>query len=84
MRLDRLCLRDFRNYEQQELTLQDGVNLLIGPNAQGKTNVLEAVFLLTGSRSWRAGRKSEMVRFGAQSAFIEAGLYARNRILKSG
>ena len=79
MRLDRLCLRDFRNYEQQELTLQDGVNLLIGPNAQGKTNVLEAVFLLTGSRSWRAGRKSEMVRFGAQSAFIEAGLHARNR-----
>ena len=40
MQIDRLSLRDYRNYEQQELTLQDGVNLLIGPNAQGKTNVL--------------------------------------------
>ena len=74
MRLDRLCLHDFRNYECQRLELQDGVNLLIGPNAQGKTNVLEAIFLLTGSRSWRAGRKSELIRFGTPGALIEAGL----------
>lgn len=79
MRLDRLLLRDFRNYHEQELFLQDGVNLLIGSNAQGKTNVLEAIFLLTGSRSWRAGRKNELIRFGAQSALIEAGLLAHGR-----
>ena len=79
MRLDRLCLHDFRNYECQRLELQDGVNLLIGPNAQGKTNVLEAIFLLTGSRSWRAGRKSELIRFGTPGALIEAGLTSRGR-----
>ena len=79
MRLDRLTLASFRNYERQSVSFADGVNILIGDNAQGKTNILEAVFLLTGSRSWRISRKNELVRFGDTAARIDASLLSRGR-----
>ena len=44
MKLDRLALRNFRNYERLESSFSPGVNLIVGDNAQGKTNLLEAVF----------------------------------------
>ena len=52
MQLERIALEDFRNYHRQELCLPPGATILAGENAQGKTNLLEAIFLLTGSRSW--------------------------------
>lgn len=79
MRLDRLSLYGFRNYEQQTVEFQDGVNILIGENAQGKTNILEAAFLLTGSRSWRATRRSELIRMESENARIEAKVFSRGR-----
>ena len=79
MRLDTLTLSSFRNYGRQSVAFSDGVNILIGDNAQGKTNILEAVFLLTGSRSWRIARKSELVRFGDPAARIKASLFSRGR-----
>ncbi len=79
MRLDRLTLASFRNYVRQSIAFADGVNILIGDNAQGKTNILEAVFLLTGSRSWRIARKKELIRFGDAAARIDADIYSRGR-----
>lgn len=79
MRLDRLTLDSFRNYERQNIDFQDGVNILTGENAQGKTNVLEAIFLLTGSRSWRISRRNELVRIGSTNARIEAKTFSRGR-----
>lgn len=79
MRIDSLRLVNFRNYAQQEVCFSDGVNLVCGENAQGKTNLLEAVFLLTGSRSWRAARKSELVSFGQQQAMVSADVFSRSR-----
>lgn len=61
-----LSLRDFRNYERLDLKLEPGVTLLYGPNAAGKTTVLEAIYFLATTRSPRAGADRELVRFDAQ------------------
>ncbi len=63
MRLDHLLIREFRNIERAEVELGPGVNLLCGANAQGKTNLLEAVHLLVTGRSFRARRERECIRW---------------------
>lgn len=60
-----LSLRNFRNYEALEWAIAPGVNLLIGSNAQGKTNALEAIHLLGTGRLLRPGRESNAIRSGA-------------------
>ncbi len=61
MRVCCLKLNGFRNYRELELTPGDGLNILHGANAQGKSNILEALSLLATTRSFRAGRESEMI-----------------------
>jgi len=72
MRLRELRLRQFRNYAELNLPLGDGLNIFVGENAQGKSNLLEAVYLLATSRSLRAGRESEMIRRDAEMAAVSA------------
>ena len=79
MVLNDLKLRDFRNYEQLELSFDPGVNLIVGNNAQGKTNLLEAIGYLGSGKSFRAQKTSEMIRFGADFADIEANVCAQER-----
>ena len=74
-----LALRDFRNYGALEVSFSDGLNVLRGDNAQGKTNILEAIFLCSAGRSHRTARDAEMVRHGAQSARVEARIWHRQR-----
>ena len=62
---------NFRNIEAGEVDFSDGVNILIGENAQGKTNLLEAVFYSSVGRSFRASHTAEMIRFGQKDAHIE-------------
>ena len=57
MQLEAIRLSHFRNYQDASLSFPEGVTILSGENAQGKTNLLEAIFLLTGGRSWRAGKR---------------------------
>ena len=79
MKLSKLVLRDFRNYVNLELDLDPGVNLIVGDNAQGKTNLLEAVAYLGVGKSFRAQKTAEMVRFGAEFAEIEGEILAQER-----
>ncbi len=72
MRVSRLDLFDFRNYSHQQIEPAEGLNLLVGPNAQGKSNLLESMYALATTKSIRAGRDYEMVRFGAEAARIVA------------
>lgn len=68
MNIEHLTLRDFRNYASAELPLAPGVNVFCGENAQGKTNILEAVGLLSTMRLFRSGQKRDAIRFGAPQA----------------
>lgn len=79
MRLDRLTLRDFRNYREASLNFDPGVNLIVGDNAQGKTNLLEAVAYLGSGKSFRAQKTGEMIRFGADFAELEGTAFAQER-----
>ncbi|WP_395139364.1 DNA replication/repair protein RecF [Armatimonas sp.] len=72
MHVSRLELTDFRNYERLEFNPGTGLNVLVGPNAQGKTNVLEALYALATTKSHRTSRDTELVRFGAPLARVSA------------
>lgn len=79
MKLDKITLRDFRNYKEASLEFDSGVNLIVGDNAQGKTNLVEAIAYLGSGKSFRAQRTAEMVRFGADFADIEAQVFSQER-----
>jgi DNA replication and repair protein RecF len=66
MRVTHLNLRDFRNYDRLDLKLDPGTTLFYGPNAAGKTTILEALFYLATTRSPRAGTARELVRWDAE------------------
>ena len=80
MKLNDLYLRSFRNYEELSLSFDPGVNLIVGRNAQGKTNLLEAISYVGSGKSFRAQKTSEMVRFGADFADIDAKVFSQNRV----
>lgn len=72
--LSHLRLRDFRNYGRLDVDFTPGVQILIGDNAQGKTNVLEAIYLLATLRSFRGVGGTQMIRQGEKAYFIGASL----------
>lgn len=78
MRVDRLALEDFRNYTSAELGFVGGLNLIVGPNAQGKTNLLEAIYCLTGFASPRAV-DAVLVRTSQERAIAHADVTSRGR-----
>ena len=79
MRLEALELRDFRNYRAQRADFDPDCNVIFGENAQGKTNLLEAIVYLSCGRSPRARTDREMIAFDADSALLEATVLSRQR-----
>ena len=79
MRLTRLKTENFRNLAAVDVTPAPGVNVIYGENAQGKTNLIEAIYLLTGQKSFRAAKESDYPRFGLEVARIEAEFTCQNR-----
>ena len=59
-------LKDFRNFEELKINFDPHVNIFIGPNAQGKTNLLEAIYFLALTRSHRTNSDKELIRFGSK------------------
>ena len=70
MIVKRLELTDYRNYESLEIEFADGSNILYGNNAQGKTNILEAVYLSGTTKSHRGSKADEMIRLSSNEAHI--------------
>ena len=79
MKLDQIRLENYRNYLAAEIEFDPGVNLLVGANAQGKTNLLEAIAFLGSGRAFRTQRAAELIRFGADFAQLEGNLFSQER-----
>lgn len=79
MRVDSIALDFFRNYLHLEARFSPTVNVIYGENAQGKTNLLEAVAYLSTASSHRARYDRELIQFGVDSAFLQAGVFSRDR-----
>ena len=71
MIIKKLELRDFRNYRDLSLELSKGVNIFFGDNAQGKTNILEAIYLCCTTRSQKRSHDKDMIHFGEDEAHLK-------------
>ncbi len=79
MKVTKISLNGFRNLEPAVIEPCDGVNIIYGNNAQGKTNLIEAVWLFTGSRSFRGSKDSDYLPFGKNYAGIELCFFGEER-----
>lgn len=78
MRLNQLELINFRNYAQLDLTFDQSLTIFTGKNAQGKTNILEAIFLLSLAKSHRTNHDQEMIRWSTSQAIIKGNVETRH------
>lgn len=76
MRINSLKIKNFRNIAEMSILPNDEMNVIYGENAQGKTNLIEAIWLLTGAKSFRGSRDDELTKFGEQKALISADFIA--------
>ncbi|AIF41931.1 DNA replication/repair protein RecF [Virgibacillus sp. SK37] len=79
MHIDQLQLRNFRNYDKLDIEFDDKINVIIGENAQGKTNLMEAIYLLAFTKSHRTPREKELIQWEQEYAKIEGRITKRNR-----
>ncbi len=70
MRLNSLTLYQFRNFKKQSFRFTPGLNLILGPNASGKTNLIEALYFLATAQSFRATRLDQLFTWGENQAFV--------------
>ncbi|NLW16691.1 MAG: DNA replication/repair protein RecF [Firmicutes bacterium] len=78
MKITQLTLRNFRNYQHCHLDLHPGLNILVGRNAQGKTNLLESVYFLSTGRSHRTSNHYDLIRWDTTGVFLHARISKRN------
>ena len=86
MHICSLALQNFKNLERETVSFTEGINVIFGKNASGKTNLLEAVFFFASSRSFRGCREKDMIQFGkpfatAELAFEADGLQKTMKVL---
>ena len=72
MKIKQLKLKNYRNYDLLELDFDPSTNILYGDNAQGKTNILESIYMCGTTKSHRGTKDRDMIRFGQEEAHIEA------------
>ena len=83
MYVKQINLENFRNYKNQEIKLDKNINIIYGNNAQGKTNILESIFLCSMGKSFRAKKDSELIKFGANKSKIEIEYQKEDRARKN-
>ena len=80
MIITKLQFEGFRNLDDGEILPDSGVNVIFGTNAQGKTNLLEGIWLLSGNKSFRGSRDSELIKFGRDYARLKIEFFAEDRV----
>ncbi len=79
MYINKIKLKNFRNYKEQEIELTSGINLFFGNNAQGKTNIIESIFLCSMGKSFRARREKELILFNEKESQVEIQYQRKDR-----
>lgn len=79
MRVYRLSYNSYRNLKDDTLEMSEKINVIYGENAQGKTNLLEAIWLMTGARSFRGTKDKDLVRFGEKKAQVDCKVSFNNQ-----
>ncbi|MCL2152949.1 MAG: DNA replication/repair protein RecF [Oscillospiraceae bacterium] len=85
MVVKKLHLIDFRNYKEEKLEFDDGINVIVGSNAQGKTSLIEAIYYLASARSFRLASDKEMISLGHDASVIKIDMISggRNQTLEA-
>ena len=71
MWIKKIKINNFRNYEKEEINLEKNINIFYGQNAQGKTNIIEAIFLCSLGKSFRTKKDKELIKLNEQNAIVE-------------
>ena len=71
MWINKIKINNFRNYNNEEINLEKNINIFYGKNAQGKTNIIEAIFLCSLGKSFRAKKDNEMIKLNEENAIVE-------------
>ena len=79
MKIIHIGWKDFRNLAAGEITPAAEINVIFGENAQGKTNLLEGIWLFTGDRSFRGAKDADLVRRDQVGAVLDLGFQSEGR-----
>ena len=71
MWINNIKLNNFRNYNKKEINLHENINVFFGENAQGKTNIIEAIFLCSIGKSFRTKKEKELIKFNEERTLVE-------------
>ena len=76
MFIEKLKLKNYRNYKEETFNFSEGLNVIVGKNAQGKTNVLEAIFFSVIGKSFKTSKEKELIKWEKNYSQIE-GIFKR-------
>ena len=80
MYIKSISLNNFRNYENEEINLNENVNIIYGNNAQGKTNIIESIFLCAMGKSFRDKKDKDLIKFGEELAKVNINYQKKDRL----
>ena len=81
MQIQHLKLTNFRNYSSLEINFNENVNIFIGDNGKGKTNILESVYVLSLTKTNRFGIEDNLIKFDEDFAKIEGFVLRDNKVI---
>lgn len=79
MYIKKIKLKNYRNYDEQEIILNNNINVFFGQNAQGKTNIVESIFLCSLGKSFRTNKEKEMIKFNENNTSVEIEYEKKDR-----
>ncbi len=83
MYIEKIKLTNFRNYEKEEINLDKNINIFYGNNAQGKTNILESIYLCAIGKSYRTNKDIELINKNKEFSKVELEFAKKDRNRKN-